>query len=214
MRRGRRAIAPRRRASAIHSRIRSWAAGVITGPTSVASSAGSPTTRPSTRHEAPRKPSRCRPLDVDALHADASLAGERERVRGELRSPRSPGRRPRRRSSASSCPARARTCLRGARSGIPQPTRPEPVNVIIFTRSSSTNTSPISAPGPATTFSQPGRQSGVLLELGQQQGRQRRRARRLEHDRASCGDRGGDLVRDQVQREVEGAIAPMIPIGA
>ena len=43
-----------------------------------------------------------------------------------------------------------------ARSRIFQPTPEEPVNVISFTRSSSTRTSPISDAGPTRTFSQPG----------------------------------------------------------
>src|SRR5919204_400738 len=43
----------------------------------------------------------------------------------------------------------------GARSATPQPTAPEPVNVIALTRSSSISTSPISAAGPTTTLSHP-----------------------------------------------------------
>src|SRR5919205_1236988 len=66
------------------------------------------------------------------------------------------------------------TRLRGARSRSFHPTWPEPVNVSARTRSSSTRTSPISAEGPTTTLSQP---------AGSQRGR--------------------ELVRDEVQREVE-----------
>src|SRR5919204_261846 len=44
----------------------------------------------------------------------------------------------------------------GARRFSSQPTSPEPVNVISFTRSSPTSASPISEAGPTTTLSQPG----------------------------------------------------------
>src|SRR5437763_16991034 len=53
-------------------------------------------------------------------------------------------------------PSSSFTRFRDARWASPQPTSPEPVNVISFTRGSSTNTSPISDAEPATTFSQPG----------------------------------------------------------
>ena len=50
-----------------------------------------------------------------------------------------------------------------------------------------------------------GRQSRLLLQLGEQQRGQRRLARRLEHDRAARGERRRELVRDEVEREVERA---------
>src|SRR5881227_2974117 len=78
-------------------------------------------------------------------------------------------------------PSSSRTRLRAARSAMPQPTPLEPVKVIIRTRSSSTRTSPISA-----------------------EGRERRLAGGLEHDRAARGEGGSQLVRDEVAREVEG----------
>ena len=53
-------------------------------------------------------------------------------------------------------PSSRLTRLRAARSRRPQPTSPEPVKVIAFTRSSSTSTSPISEAEPARTLSHPG----------------------------------------------------------
>ncbi len=53
-------------------------------------------------------------------------------------------------------PSSSVTFFRAARSRSFQPTSEEPVNVMSFTRSSSTSTSPISDEGPTTTFSQPG----------------------------------------------------------
>ena len=52
---------------------------------------------------------------------------------------------------------------------------------------------------------QPSRRgAGLGLELGEEERRQRRLLGGFEHDRAARGERGGDLVRDEVEREVEG----------
>ncbi len=48
-----------------------------------------------------------------------------------------------------------------------------------------------------------GRQVGLGEQRAQVQRRQRRRGRRLDHDGAARGDGGADLVRHEVQREVE-----------
>src|SRR5207248_626098 len=47
------------------------------------------------------------------------------------------------------------------------------------------------------------REARFLLELGEQQRRERRLARRLQHHRAAGRERGRKLVRDEVEREVE-----------
>ena len=52
------------------------------------------------------------------------------------------------------------------------------------------------------------RQPGLVLELGQEKRREGRLARRLEDDRAAGGQRGRDLVGDEVEREVERADRP------
>ncbi len=72
--------------SRTHSRMRSRSCSLITGPTSVASSAGSPTTSASTfgTNSADERVPRVVEHE-DPLHRDAALAGERERVRRELR---------------------------------------------------------------------------------------------------------------------------------
>ena len=51
----------------------------------------------------------------------------------------------------------------------------------------------------------PGREPGLLEELGEEERRERRRGRGLEHDRAAGGERRRDLVGDEVEREVERA---------
>ena len=71
------------------------------------------------------------------------------------------------------------------------------------TRSSSTRTSPISAAFPQTTFSQPGGSPASVLELREQQRRERRLRRGLQHDRAARGEGRRDLVGDEVEGEVE-----------
>ena len=58
----------------------------------------------------------------------------------------------------------------------------------------------------------PGRQVGLGQELPQQQRGQRGRRGRLEHDRRADRDRRGDLVRHQVEREVERADAEHRPL--
>ncbi len=100
-------------------------------------------------------------------------------------------------------PSSRLTRLRGARSRILQPTAAEPVKVMSATRSSSTRTSPISAAFPQTTFSQPGGSPASVLELREQQRRERRLRRRLQHDRAARGEGRRDLVGDEVEGEVE-----------
>ena len=91
----------------------------------------------------------------------------------------------------------------GARSLRPQPTPLEPVKVIALTRSSSTSTSPISGGGAGDDVQPARRKARLILELCEEQGRERRGACGLEHHRAPSGERGGELVRDQIEREVE-----------
>ena len=130
-------------------------------------------------------------------------SGRRTRTRSRRASRPCRRARRRRRSPASRSRARALTCLRGARSFSFQPTSPEPVNVSAATRSSSTSTSPISDDEPATTLSQPAGRPASSIELGEEQRRERRRRRGLEHDGAARRERGRELVRDEVAREVE-----------
>ena len=100
-------------------------------------------------------------------------------------------------------PSSSATFLRAARSRSFQPTSEEPVNVISFTRSSSTRTSPISAARAREDVEPTRGQAGLVLELGEQQRRERRLGGRLQHDGAARGERRSDLVRDEVEREVE-----------
>src|SRR5262249_44484752 len=60
------------------------------------------------------------------------------------------------------------------------------------------------AGGPDENVEPAGGEPCLLLELREQERRERRLARRLENDRAARGERGRELVRDKVAREVEG----------
>ena len=100
-------------------------------------------------------------------------------------------------------PSSSLTRLRWARSAMPQPTAPEPVNVISLTRSSSTSTSPIAAAEPETTLIQPGGRPASSSSCARKSADSGVVGRGLEHDRATGGERRRDLVRDEVEREVE-----------
>ncbi len=99
-------------------------------------------------------------------------------------------------------PSSSVTCLSRHGVRICAPTGPEPVNETTGSRGSAT-----SAPAPVvrhgSTENMPGGQVGLGQQLAEQQRGQRGRRRRLEHDRGADRDRRGDLVRDQVEREVE-----------
>ena len=195
---------------------RSRASSSITGPTSVSSSAGSPTLSASTfgtnsLHERVADVA----CDVDALHGDAALAGERERVRGELRRGVVDVGVRARRSPASRCRARALTRLRGARS------RQLPADVARAgegdqpsTRSSPTSTSPISRRGPDDDVQPARRQAGLLLELRQQQRRERRlRSPASARPRSPPRARARSCARRGCSGKLNGLIAPTTPIG-
>ena len=102
-------------------------------------------------------------------------------------------------------PSSSVTFLRAARPRSSQPTPLEPVNVIMRTRSSSTSTSPISEAGPTRTFSQPAREPGLLLSSARRRAESGVWLAGFEDDRAPGREGGGDLVRDEVEREVERA---------
>ena len=142
-------------------------------------------------------------LHVHALHRDAALAGERVAVGRDGGAPPSRGRRRRARSRGVELPSSSDTFLRDARSRSFQPTADEPVKVISLTRSSSTITSPISLELADDDVQPPGRLAGVLERLRSRSAESGVDAGRLEHDRAARGERRRDLVRDQVEREVE-----------
>ena len=176
----------------------------MTGPTSVSSSAGSPTSapRPSARTTARTRRS------SDARRRCAARrcsSGPRRRTRLRRASPLHAS------MSASAAtitgvelPSSSFTRLRGARSCSFQPTSLEPVNVISFTRSSSTRTSPICGRGSDDDVEPACGQPGFLLELCEEERRERRLRRRLQDDGAAGGECGRDLVRNEVAREVEG----------
>ena len=111
-------------------------------------------------------------------------------------------------------PSSSLTRLRGARSCSFQPTSPEPVNVISFTRSSSTRTSPISRRG-----------ADERRSASRPAARPPARARRAAAPRAAsaiaglsttgqpAASAGASLCATRLHGKLNGEIAPTMPIG-
>ena len=196
--------APASRASSIQASTRSRASRSISGPTSVALVRGvADDERLHLGQEAAEQVVVARAVRRRSAGRRCS-SGRRTRTRSRRAS------RPRRRDRLSAStitgvafPSSSLTRLRGARSASFQPTSLEPVNVIARTRSSSTSTSPISDAGPDEHVQPAGRKARLGLELREQERRERRLRRGLQHDRAAGGERRRDLVGDEVEREVE-----------
>ena len=110
-------------------------------------------------------------------------------------------------------PSSSLTRLRGARSCSFQPTSPEPVKVIMRTRSSSTSTSPISEAGPTSTLSQPaGRpaSSSSSASSNAESGVWEAGFRTTGQPAASAG---ASLCATRLHGKLNGEIAPTTPIG-
>ena len=103
-------------------------------------------------------------------------------------------------------PSSRTTFFLPARSFIRQPTAGEPVNVSSLKRSSDTNRSPRWR-DIGSTDTAPGGSPASSMISATVEHRERVARGRLEHDRAARRDRRRDLVRGEVQREVEGADA-------
>ena len=100
-------------------------------------------------------------------------------------------------------PSSSFTRLRGARSAMPQPTSPgagerDQLHALVLDE----HVADLGR-GAGDDVEPAGRQARLLLELGEEQRRERCRGRRLEDDRAAGGERRRDLVGDEVEREVE-----------
>ena len=103
-------------------------------------------------------------------------------------------------------PSSRRTRFFGARCcEAPSRRAPEPGEGDQLTRSSSTSTSPISDAGPTTTFSQPGGSPASSSSSASRSADSGVWVAGLSTTGASRRERGRDLVRDEVQREVERA---------
>ena len=81
------------------------------------------------------------------------------------------------------------------------PTSVDPVNATLSTSPCSTTARPVS-PAPVTMLTTPGRQVGLLADLGEQQRRQRRGLGRLEDDGVAGRQGRRDLPRQHQHREV------------
>ena len=155
------------------------------------------------REEALEEAVENRSLDVDPLDGDAALAGEGEGVRGELGGGEVEvgvgGHDDGRRVAELQSHALLRRALGDAPADAARAGERDHPDALVLDEHVA------DLGGRSDEDGQPaGRESGFLLELGEEQRRERRRARGLEHDRAAGGERGGELVRDEVAREVEG----------
>ncbi len=111
-------------------------------------------------------------------------------------------------------PSSSFTRLRCARSASPQPTAPEPVNVISFTRSSPTSSSPIGAAGPATTFSQPGGRPASSASPARKRAESGVTPAGLSTTGHPAASAGATLCATRLSGKLNGEIAPTIPIGS
>ena len=110
-------------------------------------------------------------------------------------------------------PSSRLTFFFGARSLIPQPTAPEPVNVIALTRSSSTRTSPISDDEPATTLSQPGGRPASSSSSASRSAESGVWLAGLSTTAQPAASAGASLWATRLSGKLNGEIAPTIPIG-
>ena len=206
--------APPARASSIQSRIRSRASSSITGPTSVSSSAGSPSFSAShLREEALEKRLVDGTLEVDPLHRDAALAGEREGVRGHrLRGRIDVGVRGddhRCRVAELEADLLLRRALLQAPADAARAGEGDRLHALVLDEHVA------DLGGGAGDDVEPARREACLvLELGEEERGERRGACGLQHDGAAGRERRRELVRDEVEREVERARSPRRPRSA
>ena len=111
-------------------------------------------------------------------------------------------------------PSSSSTFLRAARSRRPQPISEEPVNVIAFTRSSSTSTSPISLAGPTRTFSQPGGSPASCSSSARVSAESGVWLAGLRTTAQPAASAGAILCATRLSGKLNGLIAPTIPIGS
>ena len=100
-------------------------------------------------------------------------------------------------------PSSSVTIFMPASLAICRPTGGLPVKLTMLVRSSVTISCPMVEPGADHDLQHAGRQAGLGEQFGEAERRERRGGRRLEHDGVAAGQRRRDLVRHQVEREVE-----------
>jgi hypothetical protein len=110
-------------------------------------------------------------------------------------------------------PSSSRTFFLAARSRSFQPTGPEPVKEIAFTRSSSTRTSPISPDGPTTTLSQPGGKPASVSSSASRSADSGVTPAGLSTTAQPAASEGAILCATRLSGKLKGEIAPTIPIG-
>ena len=209
---------PAATASSTHCSTRRADASLISGPTRWSSSAGSPTTRASVGRDQARHE-----VVVPATASTSTRCTETQDWPGLVgcrtsRCARRPSRGPAdddqsaQTSAAALPPSSSVTCLCGTACGSRAPTGPDPVNDTTGSRGSATRAGARSS-GTTTTDTAPGGRSVSANSSPSSRADERRLGRRLEHDRRADGDRGRELVRHQVEREVERRDAEHRPAG-
>ena len=110
-------------------------------------------------------------------------------------------------------PSSSATRFLGARAAIPQPTGPEPVNVIAFTRSSSTSTSPIADAGPTSTLSQPGGRPASVSSSARSRAESGVCVAGFNTTAQPAASAGASLCATRFSGKLNGLIAPTTPTG-
>ena len=97
---------------------------------------------------------------------------------------------------------------------MPQPTAPEPVNVISLTRSSSTSTSPIAPAEPETTLIQPGGRPASSSSSARKSAESGVADAGFRTTGQPAASAGAILCATRLSGKLNGEIAPTIPIGS
>ena len=193
--------------------MRSRSRSLITGPTSVSSSAGSPTCSASTAgtnsatnasQALSTTKIRCTEIQLWPANENAFAASFAAVPAGASAQT----------IAGVALPSSSLTRLRWPRSASPQPTSPEPVNVISLTRSSSTSTSPISPAAPETTLIQPGGRPASSSSSARKNAASGVADAGFSTTAQPAASAGAILCATRLSGKLNGEIAPTIPIGS
>src|SRR5204863_3969491 len=110
-------------------------------------------------------------------------------------------------------PSSSATLFLGARCFKPQPTGPDPVKLIAFTRSSSTITSPISADGPTSTVSHPAGRPASASSSASSSAESGVADAGLSTTAQPAASAGASLCATRLSGKLKGEIAPALAAG-
>ncbi len=193
--------------------MRSRSRSLITGPTSVSSSAGSPTCSASTAgtnsatnasQALSTTKIRCTEMQLWPAKENAFAASFAAVPAGASAQT----------IAGVALPSSSLTRFRCPRSARPQPTSPEPVNVSSRTRSSSISTSPISPAAPETTLIQPGGSPASSSSSARKNAASGVADAGFSTTAQPAASAGAILCATRLSGKLNGEIAATIPIGS